>query len=42
MQKVATVYFTWENLFDNDYFITPYYPMPNRNIRFGLSWELFN
>lgn len=42
IQKVATVYFTWENLFDNDYFITPYYPMPNRNIRFGLSWELFN
>lgn len=42
IQKVATVYFTWENLFDNNYFITPYYPMPNRNIRFGLSWELFN
>lgn len=42
IQKVATVYFTWENLFDNEYFITPYYPMPGRGIRFGLSWELFN
>jgi hypothetical protein len=42
IRGVAIVYFGWENLFDNQYFITPYYPMPERNIRFGLSWELFN
>jgi len=42
IKGVAIVYFGWENLFDNQYFITPYYPMQERNIRFGLSWELFN
>lgn len=42
IQKVAIVYFTWENLFDNNYYITPYYPMPARNLRFGVAWELFN
>lgn len=42
IQKVATIYFTWENLFNTKYFIVPYYPMPTRNIRFGIAWELFN
>ncbi len=42
IQERAIVYFVWENLFDKQYFITPYYPMPERSIRFGLSWELFN
>jgi len=42
IKKVAIVYFIWENLLGNQYFIAPYYPMPERNIRFGLSWELFN
>jgi outer membrane cobalamin receptor len=42
IQKVAIFYFIWENLFGNEYYITPYYPMPERNIRFGLAWELFN
>ncbi len=42
IQKVAIVYFTWENLFDNTYYIIPYYPMPRRGIRFGIAWELFN
>ncbi|MEJ2194701.1 MAG: hypothetical protein P8X73_07565 [Ignavibacteriaceae bacterium] len=42
IRKVAIVYFAWENLFNNEYFITPYYPMPERTIRFGVSWELFD
>jgi len=42
IKKVAIFYFQWENLFGNQYYITPYYPMTERNIRFGLSWELFN
>ncbi len=42
IKGVAIVYFGWENLFSSQYFITPYYPMLERNIRFGLSWELFN
>ena len=42
IKKVAIFYFIWENLFGNQYYITPYYPMSERNIRFGLAWELFN
>jgi len=42
IQKVAYVYFTWENLTDNKYYILPYYPMLPRNIRFGIAWTLFN
>lgn len=42
IQKTAIVYFSWENLLDNEYFIVPYYPMRERGIRFGLAWELFN
>lgn len=42
IQKLAIVYFTWENLFDWNYYITPYYPMLERNVRFGIAWEIFN
>ncbi len=42
IQKVAYVYFTWENLLNSQYYIVPYYPMPSRGIRFGISWELLN
>ncbi|MDP2364220.1 MAG: putative porin, partial [Ignavibacteria bacterium] len=42
IQKTAIVYFTWQNLFNNNYYITPYYPMPSRSIRFGVAWEMFN
>lgn len=42
IQKVATIYFTWQNLLNQKYFIIPYYPMPKQSIRFGIAWELFN
>ena len=42
IQKTAIVYFTWQNLLGNNYYITPYYPMPSRSIRFGVAWEMFN
>ncbi|MBK9097063.1 MAG: TonB-dependent receptor plug domain-containing protein [bacterium] len=42
VKNVFIFYFQWENLFGNQYYITPYYPMPERNIKFGLAWELFN
>ena len=42
IQKTAIVYFLFQNLLGNDYYILPYYPMPTRNIRFGFAWELFN
>ncbi len=42
IQENATIYFTWENLFDAKYSIIPNYPMPSRGIRFGFSWEFFD
>lgn len=42
IQKVATVYFVWENLLDREYYLVPYFPMPRRGIRFGIAWEFLN
>jgi len=42
IQQTAIVYFSWENLLGEEYFIVPYYPMRERGVRFGLAWELFN
>ncbi|RPI66333.1 MAG: hypothetical protein EHM47_16920, partial [Ignavibacteriales bacterium] len=42
IQERAIIFFLWENLLDRKYFIVPFYPMPPRGIRFGVSWELFN
>lgn len=42
IRKAAIVYFIIENIFDKKYYITPYYPMPERNFRFGIAWELLN
>ena len=38
----ATVYFTWENLLDEKYYLIPFYPALGRNLRFGIAWDLFN
>lgn len=42
IQDAAIIYFIWENLLDRQYYITPYHPMLPMNIRFGISWELWN
>ena len=42
IQKRATIYLTLENVFNNKYFIVPYYPMPGITFRFGVAWEFFN
>ncbi len=42
IQKLAYIYFTWENLLGENFYYVPYYPMRGRNLRFGVSWELFN
>jgi len=42
IQETATLFFVWENLLNKKYFLVPYYPMPERNIRFGVSWEFLN
>jgi len=35
----AYVHLIWENMTANQYLLAPVYPMYDRNIRFGLSWE---
>jgi len=42
IKQSAILYFTFENILDNKYYIEPYYPMARRGIRFGVAWELFN
>jgi hypothetical protein len=42
IQKAATVYFAWENLLGSKYYLSPYYPVLSRNIRFGIAWEFLN
>lgn len=42
IQRSAMIYFSWENLFGNTYYVTPYYPMPWRGIRFGIMWQFAN
>ncbi len=42
IRKAAIVYFIIENIFDKKYYLTPYYPMPERNFRFGVAWEFLN
>ncbi len=38
----AYIHFVWENLSGNQYMLTPFYPMYDRNVRFGVSWEFWN
>ncbi len=38
----AYVHFIWENLLNLPYAITPFYPMTERSVRFGVSWEFTN
>jgi hypothetical protein len=42
IRNAATVYFSWENLLDEKYYLVPYYPALGRNLRFGIAWDLFN
>jgi hypothetical protein len=39
IQDAATVYFVFENLLNERYYIVPYYPKQERGIRLGVSWE---
>lgn len=38
----AYIHLMWENLTNIGYFTTPYYPVLDRAIRFGISWEFLN
>lgn len=39
IQDAATIYFVFENLLNERYYIVPYYPKQERGIRLGVSWE---
>jgi iron complex outermembrane receptor protein len=38
----AYLHFIWENLTNQQYFATPFYPVRDRAIRIGVSWEFLN
>ena len=38
----AILFFTWENISNNNFYLTPFYPMPFSGVKFGVSWELLN
>jgi outer membrane receptor protein involved in Fe transport len=38
----AVVHFTIENLLNTKYYVVPFYPMPDRNLRLGVTWEFLN
>ncbi|MCU7495328.1 MAG: TonB-dependent receptor [Ignavibacteria bacterium] len=42
IQKRATLYFTFENLFGKNYYVVPYYITPGQGMRIGFSWEFLN
>ncbi len=38
----AYVHFLWENLSDRQYVMRIFYPMPDRSIHFGISWDFLD
>jgi outer membrane cobalamin receptor len=38
----AYIHLVWNNFFDRKYYITSIYPMPDRALQFGVSWEFAN
>ncbi|HEX9656605.1 MAG TPA: putative porin, partial [Bacteroidota bacterium] len=38
----AYIHLLWQNLLDTKYFLTPYYPVEERSVRFGIAWEFVN
>ncbi len=38
----AILSLTWENLTDENYYIVPFYPMQDRQLRISLSWEFLD
>lgn len=38
----AYIHVLWENLTNSAYMLTPFYPMYDRAIRFGVSWEFLD
>lgn len=42
IQDAATFYFIFENILGNNYFVVPYYPMPEGGIKIGISWDFLD
>lgn len=42
IRKSAIIYLSVENIFGKDYYIVPFYPMYQRGLMFGISWEFLN
>ncbi len=42
IQNRATFYFAYENILGNNYYIVPYYPMPEGGIKIGVSWDFLD
>jgi hypothetical protein len=42
IQDAATFYFIYENILGNNYFIVPFYPMPEGGLRIGISWDFLD
>ncbi len=42
IQERAVVYFSLENILDNNYYIVPIYPARGRTVKFGFSWEFLD
>jgi hypothetical protein len=42
IQDAATFYFIYENILGNNYFIVPYYPMPEGGMRIGIAWDFLD
>lgn len=38
----AYIHVIWENLTNQNYYLTPVYPMPDRTLRFGISWAFLD
>jgi outer membrane cobalamin receptor len=38
----AYIHFIWDNLLNRQYIMATFYPMPERQMRFGVSWEFLN
>jgi len=42
IQNLATFYFVYENILAHNYYIVPYYPMPDGGIKIGISWDFLD
>ncbi len=42
IQDAATIYFVFENLLNEKYYIVPYYPKQEHGLRLGVAWEFLD